>query len=89
MSKGTSSCFNGQCYARVLGIDSFNEKTERCEVWNKQKKKDIENDIKCQVYMVSTIDMKINLSKMTNILNNDNDKKRQQTNKSTTTKTKK
>lgn len=28
------------------GIDSFNEKTERCEVWNKQKKKDIENDIK-------------------------------------------
>lgn len=47
MSKGKSSCFNGQCYARVLGIDSFNEKTERCEVWNKQKKKDIENDIKC------------------------------------------
>lgn len=36
--------------------------------------------------MVSTIDMKI---KMTNILNNDNDKKRQQTNKSITTKTKK
>lgn len=29
------------------GIDSFNEKTERCEVWNKQKKKDIENNIKC------------------------------------------
>lgn len=86
MSKGKSSCFNGQCYARVLGIDSFNEKTERCEVWNKQKKKDIENDIKCQVYMVSTIDMKI---KMTNILNNDNDKNGQQTNKSTTTKTKK
>lgn len=23
------------------GIDSFNEKTERCEVWNKQKKKRI------------------------------------------------
>lgn len=21
------------------GIDSFNEKTERCEVWNKQKKR--------------------------------------------------
>lgn len=39
--------------------------------------------------MVSTIDMKMNLSKMTNILNNDNDKKRQQTNKSITTKTKK
>lgn len=39
--------------------------------------------------MVSTIDMKINLSKMMNILNNDNDKKRQQTNKSITTKTKK
>lgn len=39
--------------------------------------------------MVSTIDMKMSLSKMTNILNNDNDKKRQQTNKSITTKTKK